>query len=104
MKFLEDVVQAREMKVSDVMIVAQWYHKYGFTGGLSLCDVVLRDFVRATREAEAGESTSPDVDAFVDALVLADAFNLASRKVGVAYLEAKLVSSATPYGLTMFEK
>jgi len=103
MKFVEDPSEARHMTIKDVMLVAKYYDKYDFPKGRKLSSDVLVDYFQTVDKNEKSEP--PDVDAIIDAVLLAEKMNLeGAKKAGMDYLHDKFTSVEVPYGRTMFNK
>lgn len=102
-KFQEDALAIRAMTPEDVMLVADFYDKYEFTGGLDLCDAVLLDYFTRNKNKNPEKEAPENLDLLVDAIALADKLMLKkSRIVGNGFLEARLNSVSVPYGRIMF--
>ena len=78
MKFVDDPLAIRSMKPEDVVQVAKFYDKYEFSGGTSLCDIILTGYFKSVKEDAFTRNTkvAPDVDFIVASVVLAHEANL----------------------------
>jgi len=91
LKFLEDPMAARSMKGCDVKQVVKFYDKYGFEGGLSLCDKVLYQELEQKTDAswDPASKTYPafDLEGIVDAIGIAEQYQLkASMEHGARWV------------------
>ena len=118
MKFIDDPVASRSMKSKDVVKVAKFYDKYEFTGGSSLCDIVLRDYFKSVSQAcpldksfsipplhKSNNVVPPDLDFVTKAVELAHEANLKDAfEEGMGFIWRMLGSFRVPIGRTMFSK
>jgi len=106
-KFVDDPVASRSMKAEDVPKVAKYYDKYEFTGGTSLCDIILTEYFRAVKDPFKAKSTipAPDVDFCVNSVVLAHEANLGKAfKQGMDFIWIMMRRTIAPAGRTMFSE
>ena len=97
LKFLEGPVAVRLMTAKDVMEVAPVYDQYDFPQGRELCGHVLKEYF------EDKEKIVSDLDAFIDAILLADAVNLdEAKRVGIIWLMDALQETRILVGKTAF--
>jgi hypothetical protein len=97
MKFLEGPIAVRLMTAKDVMEVAPVYDQYDFHQGRELCGHVLKEYF------EDEEKILSDLDAFIDAILLADAVHLdEAKRVGRIWLMDALQETRILVGTTAF--
>ena len=107
MKFIDNPLASRTMKAKDVVKVATYYDKYEFAEGTKLCDHVLEEYFKGVA-ADIDTSgrkipVAPDVEVFVDALVIANHANLEkSFEAGMTLAWQLLRARTVPIGRTAF--
>ena len=106
MKFVDDPIASRSMKPEDVVRVANFYDKYEFSDGRSLCDLVLAEYFKSVKENTLSPGTvAPDVDFIVASVVLAEEANLVQAlTVGMSFICIMLSRQVAPIGRTMFSE
>lgn len=119
MQFVDNPVAARIMTAQDVTKVARMYDKYEFADGLSLCNLVLKEYFHTVKDTcprptaflirrDDGPTKKivlPDIDFIVDAVVLAHEANLAEAfESGITFVWKVVASKHIPIGRTMFSE
>jgi len=101
MKYIENLVAARQMNARDALDVALFYDKYEFVEGGKLCDQVIVDYFKSINILE--KNFTLDLDLIIDLVNVAHKANFdAATKEGINYIYKKLNSVGTPYGRMMF--
>jgi hypothetical protein len=94
-QFVTDPEAIRWMSIKDVLLVAQFYDKYGFMGGLGCCDCIARAYfdknIEFITNNDHGEC---DIHECVEVILAADNCNLPRSKTkGIEYFNQVLNSS-----------